>query len=140
MNTIPINQFKPRQHKVKIVSSGLIQKSSAKHDDRLVHHPVIFRRQTGQMLGHLILKIQERGDMDKNDEENEACEIFRMICKEALQTEYKVFDAGIAGSVESIRTHNKLSSIGKRRTIREAHIILTEINELFNNLNNSLAR
>ena len=37
-----------------------------------------------KMLGHLIRKIQERGDIDKNDEENEACEIFRTICKEAL--------------------------------------------------------
>ena len=40
-----------------------------------------------KMLGHLIRNIQERGDMDKDDEENEACEIFRTICKEALQTE-----------------------------------------------------
>ena len=78
--------------------------------------------------------------MDKNDEENEACEIFRTICKEALQIEYKVFDAGLSGCVDSIQTHNKLSRTGKRRTIREAHILLTEINELFNNLNNRLAR
>ena len=55
-----------------------------------------------KMLEHLTRKIQERGDMDKNDEENEACEIFRMICKEALQTEYKVFDAGLSDSEESI--------------------------------------
>ena len=46
-----------------------------------------------KMLKHLNHKIQERGDMDKNDEENKACKIFRTICKEALQTEYKVFDA-----------------------------------------------
>ena len=63
--------------------------------------------------------------MDKNDEENEACEIFRTICKEAVQTEYKVFDAGLSESEESVRTHNKLSSVGKRQTIREAHILLT---------------
>ena len=75
--------------------------------------------------------------LEKSDEE--ACEIFKKICKEALQTEYKVFDAGLSGSVESIGTHNKLSSIGKRRTIREAHILLTEINELFNSLNSRLA-
>ena len=93
-----------------------------------------------KMLEHLTRKIQERGDVEKNDEEHEACEIFRKICKEAHQTEYKVFDAGLSGCMESIKTHNKLSRAGKRRTIREAHIILTEINELFNNLNNSLAR
>ena len=46
-----------------------------------------------KMLEHLTRKIQERGDVEKNDEEYEACEIFRKICKEALQTEYKVFDA-----------------------------------------------
>ena len=54
------------------------------------------------MLGYLIRRIQERGDMDTNDEENEACEIFKTICKETLQTEYKVFDAGLSGCMESI--------------------------------------
>ena len=44
-----------------------------------------------KMLEHLTHKIQERGDVEKSDEE--ACEIFKKICKEALQTEYKVFDA-----------------------------------------------
>ena len=91
------------------------------------------------MLDHLTRKIQERGDMDKNDEENEACETFRTICKEALQTEYKVFDAGRSGCVESIQTHNKLSRTGKRRTIREAHILLTKMNELFNSRSSRLA-
>ena len=56
-----------------------------------------------KMLGHLILKIQERGDMDKNYEENEACEIFWTTCKEALQTKYKVFDAGLSGCVDPFR-------------------------------------
>ena len=67
-----------------------------------------------KMLGHLTRKIQERGDMDKNDEENKGCEIFRTICKEALQTEYKVFDAGLSGCEDSIQTHNKLSKAGKK--------------------------
>ena len=79
-----------------------------------------------RMLEHLTRKIQGRGDVEKSDEE--ACEMFKKICKEALQTEYKVFYEGLSGSLESIRTHDKLSSIGKRRTIREAHILLTEIN------------
>ena len=81
-----------------------------------------------KILEHLNHKIQERGDTDKNDEEDKACEIVRTICKNAVQAEYKVFDAGLADLEESIRTHNKLSSIGKRRTIREAHIMLTKIN------------
>ena len=63
-----------------------------------------------------------------------------MICKEGLKTEYKVFDEGFSGCEDSIQTHSKLSKAGKRRTVKEAHILLTETNELFDNLDNRLAK
>ena len=93
-----------------------------------------------KMLGQLIGNIMRRGDMDKNDEENKACEIFRMICKKALQTDDKVFDAEFSGCEDSIQIHSRLSKAGKRQTLREAHILLTETNELFDNLDNRLAK
>ena len=99
-----------------------------------------FADRQDKMLGHLTRKIQERGDVDKNDEENEACEIFWTICKEALQTEYKVFHEGFSGCEDSIQTHSKLSKAGKRRTVKEAHILLTETNELFDNLDRNLLK
>ena len=78
-----------------------------------------------KMPGQLIGNIMRRGDIDKNDEENEACEIFQMICKKALQADDKVFDAGFSGCEDSIQIHSKLSKAGKRRTLREANILLT---------------
>ena len=82
----------------------------------------------------------KRGDRRRSDEENKACEIFEIICRQAIQAEDKVYFAGFLGNEDSIQAHSMLSENKKKQVLREAHTKLTDTIRLFENLDNKLAK